>query len=38
MNGLIRKEEELYENGTFFIYSDGSNKAPCHPDIQLLER
>jgi hypothetical protein len=37
MNGLIRKEEELYENGNILeLCEDGTGKAPSHPDIQLL--
>jgi anaphase-promoting complex subunit 8 len=30
-NGLIRKEEEIYEN-------EQSNKIPSHPEIQVLDR
>jgi tetratricopeptide (TPR) repeat protein len=39
MGGLIRKEEEMYENCNFYHHHvEGTNKVAVHPEVQTIER
>lgn len=38
MAGLIRKEEEIYENGNSHIILEGTGRPPQHAEIHNLER
>jgi anaphase-promoting complex subunit 8 len=38
MAGLIRKEEEIYENGTELVIVEGTQVMPTNPELQLLEK